>query len=180
MLQLQANERIILLRRRHWFVLALSLIPIVALMLLAVAAPFAGTVFWGDTGTGFRPLLWFGSLLFFEFLWIIFFNVITDYYLDAWIITSNRLVFIELHGIFRRSLSSIEFGRIQDITISVFGIIPTLFKYGDITIHTAGNERGFTFEQVPRPYDLKDELLAIREKILRGNRTPQQSPGQAL
>lgn len=165
MIKLQANEEVLLLRRRHWLILAFGITKIIlAMAVIGIALPFTAPYLQEIAGVG-GSILWFAGLLLFQILWTILFLVIADYYLDAWIITNNRLVFVELHGIFSRTMSSIEFSRIQDISVDVRGILATFFKYGNIKIYTAGNEAGFVFEEVPKPYALKDELIAIRDHL---------------
>jgi uncharacterized membrane protein YdbT with pleckstrin-like domain len=168
MIQLQEKERILLLRRRHWLILVFGIARVVILGVLLAAGLIWSLIAYPELFAGYGGFVLLGAALFSQVLWILFFLILTDYYLDAWVITNNRLVFIELHGLFSRSVTSIDFGRIQDVTIQVFGFLPTVFKYGNIKIFTAGNEAGFTFKDVPHPYELKDELLAIREKILKG------------
>lgn len=168
MIHLQPNESLLLLRRRHWLILVFSIARIGLGILVVLAAPFVLRAYLPEVTEGYGAEMLFGELIVVELLWLALFLAITDYYLDAWLVTSGRLVFVELHGIFSRTLSSIEFSRIQDISVEVKGIIPTFFKYGNIKIFTAGNEQGFVFEEVPRPYELKDELLAIRDRLRRG------------
>ncbi len=180
MLQLQEKEHIILLRRRHWLILVFGIAKVVFLGLLLAVGIVWFAIAYPELFAPYAGVIIFAAALFTQILWILFFLILTDYYLDAWIVTNNRLVFIELHGLFSRSVSSIDFGRIQDISIEVHGFIPTIFKYGNIKIFTAGNEQGFTFEQVPNPYALKDELLAIREKIRHKDRGQEPSQNQAL
>ena len=169
MISLQEHEEILLLRRRHWIILVFGIIKIVLAMLVIVLVPIFAGPYFPEIVSGYGMVVLFGQILLFQILWVLLFLVIADYYLDAWIVTNNRLVFVELHGLFSRTLSSIEFSRIQDISVEVKGILATFLKYGNIKIYTAGNEQGVVFEEVGRPYELKDELLAIRDRLRKGS-----------
>lgn len=162
MVALHDGEQIILLRRRHWLTLVLALVPAGMGILIVLAVPLALSKAASEFFSLSPYLLWFGAVLVTQIFWAVLFLIITDYYLDAWMVTNERLVFVELHGLFRRSVSSIDLTRVQDVTIEVFGILPTFFKYGTIVIHTSGNEQGFRFKDVPEPYVFKDAMLRIR------------------
>ena len=81
-----------------------------------------------------------------------------DYYLDMWIITTERIIDINQLGLFSREISEIPLRHVQDVTIEVHGIIETFLKFGTIKIQTAG-EREFTIDTVPRLYEAKDLIL---------------------
>jgi len=98
------------------------------------------------------------------FIWIFFFLIWIDYYFDVWIITNLRIVNIEQKGLFNRSVSEMDFGRIQDVTAEVIGIIPTFFNYGDVFIQTAAETERFLFRQVPDPYHIKDVLMQLQKQ----------------
>ncbi len=167
MIELSDAEQILLFRRRHWLTLILSLIPISIGIIVVFAAPFFISAA-ADSLNISLSLVWFGAMLILQIFWTVSFVIITDYYLDTWIVTNNRLVFIELHSLFRRSVSSIDLGAIQDLTVEVYGILPTFFKYGTIVVHTSGDEQGFRFKDIPQPYAFKDELLRIQARVREG------------
>lgn len=89
-----------------------------------------------------------------------------DYYLDMWIITNERIIDIEQHGLFNREISEIPLHRVQDVTIQVRGIIETLLGFGTIRIQTAG-EREFDIRFVPHLYKAKDIILKYVNEVHR-------------
>ncbi len=74
-----------------------------------------------------------------------------DYYLDVWIVTNERIVDIQLKGLFARTISETRLYRVQDVTAEMKGIFATLFDYGTVHVQTAGATGRFTFEQMPDP-----------------------------
>lgn len=98
------------------------------------------------------------------FVWFYGFLIWIDYYLDVWIITDERIVNIEQKGLFLREASDLEFSKIQDVTVDVVGLIPTVLNYGDVFIQTAGEKERFKFRQVPDPYALKSLIMAQYRK----------------
>lgn len=165
MITLGENEKIILEVRKHWFLVAapslsfiiLLLVPPLVLFFLPLAEralPSPATI----------PFAHFILTLYSMIILLLFFLMWTNYYLDMWIITSERIIDIEQHGLFQREISEIPLSRVQDVTIEVRGIIETFLKFGTIRIQTAG-EREFFIRGVPRLYEIKDAILKGGHKI---------------
>ena len=109
------------------------------------------------------------AAIFFLFLillliWNLIFIIITNHYLDCWIITDRRTIHTELRGFFSRFYSSVSHYKVQDVTVDVHGILPTVMKYGDMKIQTAGSFRKFVFRQIPNPYEAKKALLQASDR----------------
>jgi len=167
MIDLQKDENIVLVCRRHWLVFLFAVLPIIFAMLIILAVPIAVNSFVPDFFAHYENLVYLGVALGFEIFWLVLFLVITDYYLDIWVVTDHRLVFIELHGIFHRTVSSVNLRNIQDVSVRVHGIVPTVVKYGEVQVQSAGTEGSFIFKQIPEPYGVKDLILHTREQFLR-------------
>ncbi len=159
MLQLYENEKIIFVIHKHWFVAAkfvaifmfLFLVPIIILFLM----PYLSSVF--------DPALvepWINMLLSLYVMTLLALLLLfwMDYYLDMWIITSERLIDVEQIGLFNREISEIPLHRVQDVTIQIRGIIETFLGFGTIRIQTAG-EREFLIRDAPHLYKTKDLIL---------------------
>ena len=69
------------------------------------------------------------------------------------------MIAIEQKGLFARTVSEFDLSRIQDVTIEVHGIIPTMFNYGNLIARTASEHESFIFKQVGRPHEIKDALI---------------------
>ena len=163
MLPLFENEKVLLIVRKHWFVMARTAILFFVLLFAPVIGsflfPYVKTAIPEDllyAGTNFFVSLYFAAIsafLFFEWM---------DYYLDTWIITSRRIIDIEQQGLFSRHVAEIPLSRVQDITIEVNGILETFLGFGTIRIQTAG-ERDFFIHDVPRLQELKNAILSQLE-----------------
>lgn len=159
MITFREGEQILATHRRHMIVLLLEIIPLIFfLCVISAVVAFAVSQI-PDVFTPLIPLIFLGVLLFANIFWIALFVVLTDFYLDIWIVTDKRVIAIEQKGFFSRTVSEFELAKIQDITVTVHGIIPTLLRYGDLTVRTASEHENFVFKQVPRPNAVKDELL---------------------
>jgi uncharacterized membrane protein YdbT with pleckstrin-like domain len=162
MLHLSPNENVIYTARKHSFIffteaLFIFILAVLPIVPLALAEQFLPTSFL----VGIEPELFFKYLymLWLIIMWLTLAYVWTDYYLDAWVVTDKRLIDIEQRGLFNRKISSSRLDLIQDITVEVPGLLPTLIDYGDIHMQTAGQQREFVLKGVAKPYSLKDEIL---------------------
>lgn len=163
MLPLFENEKILIVVRKHWFVMARTAILFFVLLFVPIVGsllfPYVQSIVGEDllyAGVNFFVSLYFAALaafLFFEWM---------DYYLDTWIITTRRIIDVEQQGLFSRHIAEIPLSRVQDITIEVNGIIETLLRFGTIRIQTAG-ERDFFINDVPRLQELKNAILSQLE-----------------
>ena len=159
MLKLNDNEKILIVIRKHWFVMARTVAVFVVLLLLPPVVltllPYATISF--DPSV-VEPLTNFLLSLYIMVLLVFLFLLWMDYYLDMWIITNERIVDVEQEGLFNRQVSEIPLQHVQDVTLEVKGIIETFLKFGTIRIQTAG-EREFRIEFVPNLYEAKDLIL---------------------
>jgi hypothetical protein len=162
------NEEIILMLRRHWFILLLQFIPIVfflfVLLMIDIIGPYLLSLFPIPVGENLFNL---GESFLYMFFWILIFIVWIDYYLDVWIVTDQRIVNIEQRGLFRREISELEHSKIQDVTTDVQGVIATLLKYGFVYVQTAGSKTRFVFKQVPDPVLVRTLIMKLQKHAYR-------------
>jgi hypothetical protein len=105
-------------------------------------------------------------------MWMALFNAWTNYYLDVWTITTKRLITVDQHGFFSRTIASFRLERLQDIIVSVNGIIPTLLNYGTLEAETASEESHFKATGLPDPAGIKAIILTSSDALMQnGNNT---------
>jgi len=169
MIPLHGNEKLLLVKRRAWFVFAsrasgaflAALLPIFLLLILKETLPFA------ITQPPFVALVVFGYAVWLVLIWLIFFAMFINYYFDVFIVTSERIIHMMQHGFFHREVAELRLSRMQDVTVTVRGIFATLFRFGAIRVETAGDIQEFTFDQVAYPTKLKDVIMQAHRTHLR-------------
>lgn len=174
MIHLAEGEKVLYEARRHWYVLFVESFFTAILFLIPWAVFFGLDVFDVSLSGGEGTLLFFVSTLWLFITWMIFMVIWTNYYLDVWLVTNKRVIDIEQHGLFSRDLSEFRLDRIQDVTIEVKGIVPTLLHFGDIHVQTAGEGREFTIKGIPHPYKFRDALIKEHDRAVvkaQGRRT---------
>ncbi len=163
-LQLEDDERIISVIRRHWFflflqcssIVILMLAPLIILLVVSSVSPsIVSTLF-----AQYTPHLFFGIACWFLINWMLLAIIWTDHYLDIWTITDRRIIKIDQIKLFNRHVSSFRLERLQDLTVEVDGIIATLLDYGTIHAETAsGHDEQFTASFLPHPEQIKSTIL---------------------
>lgn len=153
--------------RRHWFLFVIESLPfgLLALVPLAGAGILGATteVFHNVMGT---TLFTFALVTWLLFLWIAFFVVWTNYYLDVLLITTRRVIDIEQYYLFSREIAECRLDRVQDVTVEVHGFLPTLLRFGDLHVQTAGESKEFVVRHVPHPERVKDAIFQAMEQYV--------------
>jgi len=160
-IELEPDERVITTVRKHWFLITLELLtivlfglaPVFAFMIVLALPPQEIIMTFFETQT---PALIFGIAA-----WMLLSTMAaaaswTSYYLDLWIITDRRIIVVDQINFFNRKVSHFRLERLQDIKVTVKGLIPTLLNYGTIRAQTASAaESNFTSPGLPDPRGLQ-------------------------
>ena len=166
MIQLEHNEKIIAVFRKHWFVVlseffGLLIMAIIPLILFIYGQKTLGMM----SSEGLAGLV-FLYALYLLILWVVAFVVWLDFYLDKLVLTTERLIEIEQYGLFSREVSSLHLSNVQDVTINVHGIIQTLFKMGDLHVQTSAAEVEVRLAYLAHPELAKHLVMKEHAKIL--------------
>lgn len=169
MLALHDNERVRGAYRKTWvvfaaagaFALLLVLAPLVLLVITpALSLPAAPVS---------APLITLVLVLWWWGIWTGAFFAFVNYYLDVFVITNERIIHIEQHNPFSRTVAELRLERVQDVTVEQHGILPTLLHYGNVRVQTAGEATAFVFHDVPYPLKVKEVVMAAhRDVLMRG------------
>ncbi|MBZ1356282.1 MAG: PH domain-containing protein [Candidatus Nealsonbacteria bacterium] len=180
MIKFREGEKIYEVKRRHPFVIIKSLLMIGLLFLIVLIFMFIlffTSFSFPEFLTDIAPFLLevqirflglFACSLILLILWQSAFISFANYYLDCWIITSERTIHTELKSFFSRIISSVSHSKIQDITINIKGFLPTILKYGDLQIQTAGKFHEFIFKEISNPYETKEVIYKAKKDMEKG------------
>lgn len=163
MIDLDPNEKIILKVRRHKLALVfesffLGFFVVLPPILFFISESI-GSVRGNDTAL-FLVVYSFILLL----AWMIFFMIWTDYYLDVLLVTDKRVVDVEQKGFFSREVATVRLDNIEDISLSVSGILGTFMDFGTLRIQTAAESREFIIKDVPEPNKIKSIIYDLHNK----------------
>lgn len=168
MIKLLDNEKIIMIKRRHWVVIAAEGF----FLFISAIAPFMVLIFlflFSQSATDilikYVSFLVFYLIAWIQLLFIIFFISWTNYYLDVLVITDKRVIDIEQIGFFARDMAEIRLDNIQDIKVEVLGFIATLLKVGNLHIQTAGQSKEIYLKNIVHPEEIKNLISKYHDEI---------------
>ena len=169
MIELNQNEKVLFLVRKHWLVFFFeSGGALLVSLLVVLALPFAGE-FFPDIA------LYLGSnsgpaMVFFGCAWLLlvcmgFFLNLTNYYLDILIVTDWRIIDIEQRGLFSRSVTNTPLQNIEDVKVEIHGILPTLFRFGNLHVQSAAEHKEIVMYGARRPEWVRDRIIEAHAKV---------------
>lgn len=161
----KSYERIVYKMRRHPITLVPAILGFLVLLAIPVALFLLITRLFPDllSGTFSYPLLVLAGSSYYLSIILFFYTFFVSFYLDLLIVTNDRLLHIEQQGLFARTISEVDLYKIQDITSTVAGIIPSFFNYGNLLIQTAAAMEKFMIVTVPHPEMLRQAILDLAE-----------------
>ncbi len=161
-IQLEPDEKVLKIVRPHWFIITIELLGVfffalIPLFLLLVASAIPGTLAALPTDSSlWLPTVTFGLAAWFLVTTMGGFLVWTDYYLDLWIITDRRIIVVDQVSFFNRTVSIFRLERMQDIEVSIKGLIATFLNFGTISAQTASSSmQNFISHGMPDPRGLQ-------------------------
>jgi len=158
------NEEVLVVTRPHWIILPGK---VITLAFFAVLAPIAWALlarfYPVALEAPYRSLVLLALFLYGYALLGFFFLEWLLYWLDVWIVTTERIVKVEQHHLFRRSIAEFRLSRVQDVRVDIHGMLATALKFGDLVVETASEGPGFVFSRIPHPERIKDIILHHQE-----------------
>lgn len=159
------GEIIIKIIRRHWFNILEQYFIIIGIIFLMVISFWLLPMFLAQNSD--LPIFFFVESFLAIVIWIYAFIIWIDFYFDVWIITNERIVNIEQKALFTRTISELKFDKIQDTSVEIKGLIPTVLNFGDVHVQTAGNTERFLFHKVPDPQKIKGLIMNMQTMTLK-------------
>lgn len=169
---LEPDEKVIKKVRKHWFIITVELFGIsltgILPLIIWIGLVIADTPDVVTTALTTQAV----AIAFAVTAWLLLTVMAgamawTHYYLDVWIITDRRIIVIDQVHFFNRKVSSFRLERLQDIKVTIRGIIATLLNFGTIRAQTASAaESNFTSRGLPAPRELQSLIQTAMDARL--------------
>lgn len=162
--ELEPCEHVVKEVRKHWLLFLGELLPYAILIILPfalpnilpLAPPLARYATFFDYHTPLaRAVLGVWLLI----SWTLTWSTFTRYFLNAWVLTNQRIVNIKQRAYFSREVSGLFLSRVQDVTTDVSGVLYSLLNIGDIKVQTAASDVEFVMHGIPRPEQMRNIIL---------------------
>ncbi len=160
-LALHDNEKVIAVFRKHWLFLAGRIISLATTIVVPYILYYLIVTYTHITITerlsAFFELVYLFMIL---ALWVGFFITYTNFRLDAWILTNDRLMDIDQVALFTRTISTLQLDKVQDITLKKNGLMDEYFGIGKLIVQTAGELEEFVIPNIADPDSVKEKILS--------------------
>lgn len=148
---LRPGEKVEMVIKRHWIVFIWLFISFILANLLTV-------LIWAIFPNEFWVLLiviqWLVSSLIFYIQWL---NV----ELDLFIVTNNRIIWVEQISFLNRTISEANLGQVQEVNSQTKGLLSNLLDYGSILVQTAWTASNFDMHFAPHAFANSRQILNI-------------------
>lgn len=179
-IQLESDEKIIKIVRKHWFIvlshaISIGAVAVAPLLILVVVNSLQQETYLTSSTIDFSqylPHFFFFFSFWLLISWMTFAHIWTIFHLDVWVVTDRRVIVIDQVSLFKRHIGSFRLEKLQDVNIEVNGIIATFFNYGLVECETASSGRGknFSTRSLPNPRELKSTILKAADiRMLKSN-----------
>lgn len=171
-IQLEPNEKVLTTVRKHWFIITIEMLGILLFAIVPLLIFIAIAVLPLPIDISNPFLIYSSEIIFVMAGWLLLSTMAgaalwTHYFLDLWVITDRRIIVIDQVHFFNRKVSNFRLERLQDIKVTVKGIIPTLLNYGTIRAQTASAaESNFTSPGLPAPRELQSLIQTAMDARL--------------
>lgn len=153
----KVDEEVVLIVHRHKATLVR---PAVILLVLWIVWGFLFSKYQASWVTSY-PLFVILGVSIYEFVvhWFLFANNLA-------IVTDQRVIDVDQKSLFHRTVSEAELRNIQDATVEVKGILPTMFNFGTVHIHPSTSLGAGTIDldHIPDPYTVQQRILGLIKK----------------
>jgi membrane protein YdbS with pleckstrin-like domain len=145
----RADEKVLYYCLQHPMIFA----PVTLICLISLVIPY----FLVRLLDGLPQLI--GLIIYAVFLVVYIFYHYFTYNNSESILSSERILSIDQLGFFQKKISEAELERVQDVSTNIKGVIPTFFRYGNVTIRTASNETQIILESIADPYSVQQIIV---------------------
>lgn len=160
---LQSNEELLAIYRRHVIFLLQNLIGrLLLILILVIAAAILGPL----TGPGLIIIAGVVGIVVLVLLVQTYF-IWYRYQNDVWVVTNQRLIDSLKRNWFHHEISSTDLINVEDMSVTRSGMFQTMFNYGDLKCQTAGAEDNFVLVGIPEPSKALDTIDSARDTARR-------------
>ncbi len=143
-------EKVEFVLRRHWIMYFYLFI---RFLMALIVSSFALMVN--------HPLVHIFLILFWMWFWIYIYIAWLNHELDLFVITNNRIVWVEQIAFLNRTVSECNLWQVQEVNSQTKWILSNILNYWLITIQTAWNTSNFEMDWAPNAMRSSRKILNI-------------------
>lgn len=150
--------------RKHWMVLVPKIfVPLLITLMVAgvltLEVAISRLTGWlGPSAVSLGLTLATGLTFFALLLWVIYLGI--DWWNDTYELTRDRIIDVERWPLgLKEHRREAELAQVQDVTLHMPNPIHKIFNYGNVVVRTAAQAGEFTFDSVPNPHAVREEIF---------------------
>lgn len=83
------------------------------------------------------------------------------------VLTDQKIVFIHTFSIFRRKISQLSIGDVQDLSVAQSTVLSRIFRYGTIFVETAGEQKNIMMKYIADPFEATKTITDAHEENMK-------------
>lgn len=145
-------EVVVSVIKRHWIVYVILSV----FFLLAIFISFS-----------IYLLLWFNflsnmiNIVFWQFFWVFLYIQWLNHDLDMYVVTNNRVVWIEQISFLNRTVTECNLWQVQEVNSQTSWLFANILNYGTLSIQTAWNQTTLKMDFCPDAMQQSRKLLNV-------------------
>jgi hypothetical protein len=155
LLNLRKGEKVEMVIRRHWIVFAILWF----YFILAILFTLLILVLLWNNSVGYLVtiMFWLVYLIWFYIQWL-------NHELDLFIITNNRIIWVEQISFLNRTVSEANLWQVQEVNSKTKWFWANILDYGDVMVQTAWTVSNFDINFAPQPIQTSRKILNVVDK----------------
>jgi len=162
---LAEGEKILVITRQHWFVVASSIFFESAMILISLIALIVGVFVVKDVPTVAELIIALACLIIIFIMGLSMLRDVLIWWNRQYIITSMRV--IQISGVINKNLTDSSLEKVNDVKLSQ-SIIGRIFDYGDVEILTASELGANLFRRIGNPVGFKTAMINSKQELEHG------------
>ena len=148
---MRPGEKPLMLIKRHWIILVKLWLYFFLWLLFTGLFYIFGNYAWSHL---LVIIFWMIYSIFLYIEWV-------NHELDLYVITNNRIIWIDQVGFLDRKVSECNLWQVQEVWNQTKWLLASLLNYWTVTIQTAWNATNFTMDLSPKPIENSRKILNI-------------------
>ena len=162
---LAEGEKILVITRQHWFVVASAVFFESAMILISLIALIVGVFVVKDVPAVAELIIALACLIIIFILGLSMLRDILIWWNRQYIITSMRV--IQISGVINKNLTDSSLEKVNDVKLSQ-SILGRIFDYGDVEILTASELGANLFRRIGNPVGFKTAMMNAKQELEHG------------
>jgi uncharacterized membrane protein YdbT with pleckstrin-like domain len=162
---LAEGEKILVITRQHWFVVASAIFFESVMILISLIALIVGVFVVKDVPSVAELIIFLACFIIIFIMGLSMLRDILIWWNRQYIITSMRV--IQISGVINKNLTDSSLEKVNDVKLSQ-SIVGRIFGYGDVEILTASELGANLFRRIGNPVGFKTAMINAKQELEHG------------